>query len=119
MPIRPFVVAAGALVALACSASIGSPNPLWVDQLIERLQDAPVGNPPQSIWRYDYQGRAVYYVPPQCCDQFSMLYDSTGATICAPDGGFTGGGDGRCPDFFTVRTREELVWRDERTGATN
>lgn len=57
----------------------------------------------------------MYYVPPQCCDQFSTLYDANGNVICAPDGGFFGTGDGRCPDFFTDRTNEKLVWNDGRT----
>lgn len=93
----------------------GSGNPSWVNQLIVQFQNAPPGNPPQSIWRYDYKGQTVYYVPAQCCDQFSVLYDSKGNVICAPDGGFTGGGDGRCPDFFRERKNEVLIWRDSRT----
>ncbi len=93
----------------------GSGNPPWVDQLILQFQNAPPGNPPQSIWRYQYKGEAVYYVPPQCCDQFSVLYDSKANVICAPDGGFAGHGDGRCPDFFQERTNEVLIWRDSRT----
>ena len=56
-----------------------------------------------------------YYVPPQCCDQFSTLYDADGAVICAPDGGITGRGDGKCPDFFQSRTNEKLFWEDSRT----
>jgi hypothetical protein len=93
----------------------GSGNPPWVDQLILQFQNAPPGNPPQSIWRYQYKGEAVYYVPAQCCDQFSVLYDLKGKAICAPDGGFTGRGDGRCPDFFQERANEVLIWRDSRT----
>ena len=98
----------------ACSNSVSSENPAWVDSLIGEFKEAPLGNPPQSVWRYTYNGETVYYVPPQCCDQFSVLYDSDGNTICAPDGGFTGRGDGRCPDFFSNRTDELLIWRDSR-----
>ena len=90
-------------------------NPAWVDELIRKFQSEPAGNPPQSIWRYDYNGQTVYYVPSQCCDQFSALYDAGGREICAPDGGLTGRGDGRCPDFFTKRTNEKLVWQDSRS----
>jgi len=99
---------------IACFQPTQSENFNWVNQLIKKFQSEPVGNPPQSIWRYEYKGEIVYYIPPQCCDQFSILYDANGNIICAPDGGFTGGGDGRCPDFFSERTNEKLVWKDTR-----
>ena len=92
----------------------GSRQPVWVETLIDQFQRAPVGNPPQSIWRYEYHERVVYFVPAQCCDQYSQLYDANGTLLCAPDGGFGGSGDGRCPDFFTVRRNESLVWKDPR-----
>lgn len=100
----------------SCGGSPTSPSPLpaWVGVLIAKFQSAPVGNPPQSIYRYTYHGQTVYYVPPQCCDQPSTLYDGAGHLMCAPDGGITGAGDQRCPDFFQQRTNEELVWRDTR-----
>ena len=89
-------------------------NPQWVNQLIEKYKAEPVGNPPQSIWRYEYQGRVVYYVPAQCCDMYSTLYDAGGNVICAPNGGIDGKGDGRCEDFLAQRTQEQLVWQDPR-----
>lgn len=105
------------LLAWGCSQSSppSHPNPDWVTALTLQFESEPVGNPPQSIYRYQYKGGTVYYVPPQCCDQFSTLYDSQGRKICAPDGGLSGTGDGRCNDFFTLRTDEVLVWRDTRT----
>ena len=102
--------------ALASAASTQSENPAWVDELIERFAAEPVGNPPQSIYRYEYKGRTVYYVPAQCCDQFSTLYDAAGKVVCAPDGGFTGSGDGRCMDFSKERTEEHLIWKDKRSN---
>lgn len=95
-------------------AGPGNQNPPWLDTLIAEFQSEPVGNPPRSIYQYTYQGRTVYYVPAQCCDQFSTLYDAEGNVLCAPDGGITGMGDGRCPDFFSARTDEVLIWRDPR-----
>jgi hypothetical protein len=89
-------------------------NPRWVTQLIQSFQSNPVGNPPQSIWRYEYKGQTVYYVPAQCCDQFSTLYNEFGMVIGAPDGGFGGGGDGRCSDFFDERKNGTLIWSDPR-----
>lgn len=89
-------------------------NPDWVNRMITDFQSKPVGNPPQSIYRYDYNGKTVYYVPPQCCDQYSTLYDANGNAICAPDGGLTGKGDGRCSDFSQVAKNKTLIWQDER-----
>jgi hypothetical protein len=86
-----------------------------VDELITQFKSDPVGNPPQSIWSYRYNGQTVYYVPAQCCDMYSMLYDSDGNILCAPDGGIIGKGDGKCPDFLSQRTNEQLVWKDTRT----
>jgi hypothetical protein len=90
-------------------------NPDFVNALITKFQDAPVGNPLQSIWKYEYKGGTVYFVPPQCCDQYSQLYDASGSLICAPDGGFTGSGDGKCPDFFQTRSNGVLIWSDSRS----
>jgi len=99
---------------IGCSLSTSSENPAWIDNLIEQYKTESVGNPPQSIWRYNYNGQIVYYVPPQCCDQFSILYDEKGNELGAPDGGIAGNGDGKFTDFFTARTDEKLIWQDSR-----
>jgi len=92
-----------------------SNNAGWIEQLIMKYKNEPVGNPPQSIWQYEYKGEIVYYVPPQCCDEYSTLYNENGEVICAPDGGLSGQGDGMCPDFFKDRKNEKLIWQDDRT----
>ena len=99
---------------ISCSQSTSPDNPDWVEDLIVQYKNETVGNPPQSIWRYNYKNQIVYYVPPQCCDQFSTLYDEKGNELGAPDGGITGNGDGRFTDFFTARTDEKLIWQDSR-----
>ena len=111
------VVAILAIAFLSGCSQSTSPdqNPEWVTRLIAKYASEPVGNPPQSIWRYEFKGQTVYYVPAQCCDRFSTLYNAAGTVICAPDGGFGGSGDGRCPDFVTKRTNEKLIWKDPRT----
>ncbi len=114
MKYRAPLLIAIAIVIAECSQSTEPEYPDWVNELIITFRSMPVGNPPQSIWRYEYRGEVVYYVPPQCCDQYSVLFDQEGNVICAPDGGFSGRGDGRCPDFFAARTSEKLVWKDPR-----
>jgi hypothetical protein len=116
MKIVCFVATVAILLSAGCSQSIPPDHyPRWINELIGRFKNEPVGNPPQSIWQYEYRGEIVYYIPPQCCDQFSVLYDSYGNVTCAPDGGLGGSGDGRCPNFFTERKNEKLIWRDVRT----
>jgi hypothetical protein len=101
------------LLILGCSAQIQSDkNPEWLNALIEKLEKEPAGNPPQSIWQCEYEGKTVYYNPPQCCDQYSILYDNNGKIICAPDGGKAGKGDNKCPDFFNKRKNVKLIWKD-------
>lgn len=99
---------------ISCTQSTSPENPDWVEGLIVQYKNEHVGNPPQSIWRYNYDDKIVYYVPAQCCDQFSTLYDINGNVLGAPDGGFSGAGDGKITDFFTKRTNEKLIWKDNR-----
>jgi hypothetical protein len=94
-----------------------TPMPSAVTALIHELESQPVANPPAYVARYDYAGRVVYYVPPRCCDIFGNLYDAAGQIICHPDGGLAGRGDGRCPDFFSRRSNEIIIWRDPRARA--
>jgi hypothetical protein len=115
MRTRTLAILAIMLLLAACAQATQSGNPAWLDQLIQQFKSQPVGNPPQSIWRYEYNGQVVYYIPAQCCDQYSTLLDAQGQVLCAPDGGFIGEGDGKCKDFFDQRSNEQLVWQDSRT----
>lgn len=96
---------------------VSSPNtelPAWLIDLINSQKNEPVANPPAFIARYEYKGQIVYFLPQRCCDIFSNLYDAEGNIIGHPDGGITGQGDGRVPDFFEARTAETIVWSDKR-----
>ncbi len=107
-----------AATGFVCKDEIVDPGPVhpaWVDSLVAKYSAEPLGNPPQSIWQYRYNGAIVYYVPPQCCDQYSDLYDLSGTIIAHPDGGIAGQGDGRCGDFLKNATNPVLVWRDARS----
>ncbi len=97
----------------ACAASEAG-QAAWLSALIAQFKAEPVANPPHRIQSYRYRDQTVYYVPPSCCDQPSTLYDAKGEVICAPDGGMTGRGDGRCADFYQQRSDELLVWSDPR-----
>jgi hypothetical protein len=88
--------------------------PAWLTTLIRQLETQPVANPPAFLARYEYNGETVYFVPQRCCDVMSVVYRSDGAVLCHADGGYTGNGDGRCPDFFAARRNEHIIWRDSR-----
>ena len=83
--------------------------PDWLAKWVADLEAGAVEFPPRSITGYEYQGKTVYYVLKECCDQFSDLSDAAGNLIGHPDGGITGRDDG-----FTVFSPENLkgeeVW---------
>ena len=85
-----------------------------IEAMIESIKSEDVWNPPAEIWQYKYNGQTVYYIPPRCCDIPSILLDENCNTVCSPDGGLTGKGDGTCSDFFDKRTDEKLIWKDTR-----
>jgi hypothetical protein len=65
---------------------------------------------PQKVVEYEYKGKKVYYVVMPCCDFFNQVYDEKCNLLGAPDGGFTGRGDGKLPDFFKEAKNEKLIW---------
>jgi hypothetical protein len=112
------LVSAGALILIVgCTPAASKDLAPFVLQLIERHESAATANPPASIWCYRYKGRVVFYVPPACCDVPSELYDYEGNLICGPDGGLSGTGDERCPDFFEQRLEGFRVWSDPRADS--
>ena len=84
-----------------------------LSKLVDQYDAGPYG-PVEEIWKYRFDGESVYYIPPKCCDIPSMLFDERGDVLCSPDGGFTGDGDGRCPDFFKNRKSGKLIWNAKR-----
>ncbi len=66
---------------------------------------------PQAIYRYSYKGKIVYLAEMPCCDQFNVLFSRDLLEICAPSGGFSGAGDGKCPDFVSKKRSEKLIWK--------
>jgi hypothetical protein len=66
---------------------------------------------PQEISSYVYNGKTVYLVIPDCCDQYISLYDENCTYLCAPSGGLTGKGDGKCPDFYDKAIKGAQIWK--------
>ena len=103
------------VVLISCEdTNIDIDAPSCIEQKIERIIDDPVTNPPAQVWRWEVDGQIFYYITSDCCDQFNYLYNENCEIICAPDGGFSGEGDGNCPDF-TTEIEKTLIWEDSRT----
>ena len=80
---------------------------------IDSIKKNPALNQPQSVIQYSYKGTPVYYVTAACCDQFNEVYDDNCKSLGAPDGGVTGKGDGKLPDFYGEATNKKVVWENK------
>lgn len=87
--------------------------PSCIEAKIRKLQKDGVNNPPAQVWKWEVDGKTYYYITSDCCDQYNYLYDDNCTQVCAPDGGFSGTGDGNCPDFNGT-IEKTLVWKDNR-----
>ncbi|WP_339923153.1 hypothetical protein [uncultured Cyclobacterium sp.] len=87
--------------------------PNCIKQKIKKIQKEDVHNPPASVWEWKVESHTYYYITSNCCDQYNYLFDENCNVICAPDGGFSGTGDGNCPDF-TAEIEKTLIWEDNR-----
>lgn len=81
---------------------------------IEQIKSQKKWNPPAQIHEYIYNGRTVYLISADCCDQYDTLVDSNCQYICAPGGGIANMGDGKCTDFYKMAKYVRVVWKDER-----
>lgn len=89
--------------------------PACIQEKIEEIKNAPVANPPITIYQYSYNGEKVYHISAPCCDRYSTLYNVECEVVCHPDGGITGKGDGKCTDFYEKSINKILIWKDNRT----
>lgn len=102
------------LFLISCGKARMENIPECIQDKIDVFKSLPKGNPPQSIIEYTYKGKRVFYVPPQCCDQYSYLFDENCNLLGHPGGGFSGAGDGKLPDFFSEAKDPKVIWKDER-----
>ena len=64
---------------------------------------------PQQVWLWKSDATSYYYFVADCCDRYNELFDSDCNYICAPDGGLTGAGDKKCPEF-PEPVEKTLIW---------
>jgi len=63
-----------------------------------------------SLW-IAADGVQYFFIKSDCCDQFDELYDADCNYVCAPSGGFSGGGDGQCTAaILGGRIGREPLW---------
>lgn len=89
-------------------------TPACIQDRIQQIKAQPKQNPPGEVNEYIYQDKHVYLFVSPCCDQYNIAYDANCNPVCAPTGGYTGKGDGQCPDFNDQAKWVRLVWKDER-----
>ena len=99
--------------AIACKRHKNK-TPLWLKEKIAELEKQKPHQAKSIITEYIYNGKKVYYIPADCCDQLNPLCDETGKIICYPSGGFTGKGDSKCLDFKPTSTEGKIIWEDAR-----
>ncbi|MCW3107763.1 MAG: hypothetical protein JWQ09_2269 [Segetibacter sp.] len=100
--------------SIVVTSAPGQKIPICLAKTIDSIKQGHVWNPPAEIHEYENEGKKVYAISANCCDQFTTVVDANCNYICAPSGGFTGRGDGKCPDFFNKAKHIRLVWKDER-----
>lgn len=84
--------------------------PACLAKIIAEQDKETPPNGPERVEKYSFQGKIVYLFTARCCDQYNTLYDSDCKMICAPTGGFSGRGDGKCPDFSKDAKLIKEVW---------
>ena len=90
------------------------PLPACIKNKIDSFKVKEAHERPQKVVEYMYKGKKVYYVVMPCCDFFNEVYDENCKMLGSPDGGFTGKGDGKLPDFFTEAKNEKLIWEPKK-----
>ncbi len=90
------------------------PIPGCIQKIIDDAGKDTPSNTPEQVDEYVYNGKTTYLVTAHCCDQYNVLYDMDCKPICAPTGGFTGKGDGKCPDFSANAKHVKLVWKNDK-----
>ena len=56
----------------------------------------------------------MFYIPAQCCDQYSNVFDDQCNLLGHRDGGFSGKGDGTPVNFFEEARDAKIIWKDNR-----
>lgn len=85
--------------------------PACVKRIIADAKEQGLPDAPVQIDEYRYKEKRVFLFTAPCCDHYNTLYDENCNPICAPSGGITGAGDGKCTDFASTATFVRTLWK--------
>ena len=94
-------------------------TPACIGEKIKAMASDSNQGYPVSVTRYIYRQRTVYYMVSPCCDKFNIVYDSVCNILGYPDGGFSGKGDGKMPDFKNETNGEKVIWQPAKPNQPN
>jgi len=103
--------------ACAQSSSIQTERPAWLSAKIGEYESGPARQAPIEIWQLMHKGQIAYYFVSPCCDQYNPLFAASGQILCNPSGGFSGGGDGKCPKPADPGSKVNFVWAHPKSGS--
>lgn len=112
-----YIPAIAMVVSIAyqkCAKPSATALPLCIRDRIAEIKKQPRRNPPARVNEYRYRGKRVFLFSSSCCDQYNEVVDENCNLVCAPSGGLTGRGDGKCAGFNDSAMLVRLVWKDER-----
>ena len=116
--IQPITVTIFIFSLFSCSANKKVQDvqemPACLEEKIKAMAADPNQGSPVSVTRYIYRQQTVYYMVSPCCDKFNIVYDSVCNILGYPDGGFSGKGDGKMPDFRKEASGEKVIWQIKR-----
>ena len=115
---KHYIFAAAVFVNVAyqkCNGTAVDTIPSCIQARIAEIKKQPRWNPPAQVEEYRFEGKRVFLFSSNCCDQYNVIYDKNCAYICAPSGGITGKGDGKCADFLSAAQKIKLIWKDDRS----
>ncbi len=85
--------------------------PEWLRIRLADYDAQPGSAAPRAVFEVRWGDGVAYYVKAGCCDQLDPLIDARGVLLCHPSGGFTGRGDGKCPQALPAGPDRREVWR--------
>jgi hypothetical protein len=62
-----------------------------------------------SVVEYEYNGKKVYYLTTECCDNSILLVDSNCKLICKPYADIRGS-DSKCKTIVPQLTNRKIIW---------
>jgi hypothetical protein len=92
------------------TACTGSKNMREKKRLDAWLSERQTMNRPDSVHRFTWEGGKGYLVTYPCCDRPEEIFDGDFNYLCAPWGGISGQGNGKCSETMRAGKNGELLF---------